>query len=79
MYTKDPEKHPDAELIPRISVQELLERDQEDLIIDYTLLEMLARARHVKEIHIINGLKRGNLLKALDGENAGTIIYKEEK
>lgn len=79
LYTKDPAKHPDAELIPRISVQELLERDQEDLIIDYTLLEMLARARHVKEIHIINGLKRGNLLKALDGENAGTIIYKEEK
>ena len=78
LYDKDPEKHKDAKLIKRISAQELLELDQEDLIVDYSLIEMLAKARHVKEIHIVNGLKRGNILKALNGENAGTIIYKDE-
>ena len=78
LYDKDPAKHKDAKLIKRISAQEILERDQEDLIVDYSLIEMLARARHVKEIHIVNGLKRGLIVKALNGENAGTIIYKEE-
>jgi len=78
LYDKDPTKHKDAKLIERISAQELLEIDQEDLIVDYSLIEMLAKARHVKEIHIINGLKRGLVGKALNGENAGTIIYKEE-
>jgi len=78
LYDKDPAKHKDAKLIKRISAQEILERDQEDLIVDYSLIDMLARARHVKEIHIVNGLKRGLIVKALNGENAGTIIYKEE-
>lgn len=78
LYDKDPAKHKDAKLIERISAQEILERDQEDLIVDYSLIEMLAKARHVKEIHIVNGLKRGLIVKALNGENAGTIIYKEE-
>lgn len=77
-YDKDPNKHADAKHIERISAQELLERDQEDWLLDYTVIEQLARARHVKEIHIVNGLKRGNILKALNGENAGTIIYKAE-
>ena len=78
LYDKDPAKHKDAKLIKRISAQEILERDQEDLIVDYSLIEMLAKARHVKEIHIVNGLKRGLIVKALNGENAGTIIYKQE-
>lgn len=79
LYDKDPAKHPDAKLIPRISAQELLASDQEDLIVDRMVIEMLAKARHVKEIHIVNGLKYGNIIKAINGENAGTIIYKDEK
>ncbi len=78
LYTKDPEKHKDAVFIPKISAQELLKRDQDDLIIDRTVLDMLVKARHLKKIYIVNGLKRGNILKALDGEDVGTIIYKEE-
>lgn len=39
---------------------------------------MLAKARHLKQIHIVNGLKPGNITKALNGENGGTIIYKKE-
>lgn len=78
LYDKDPAKHADAKHIQRISAQEILAGDFEDLIVDRMVIEMLAKARHVKEIHIINGLKSGNITKALTGENAGTIIYKEE-
>jgi len=78
LYDKDPAKHADAKHIKRISAQEILAGDFEDLIVDRMVIEMLAKARHVKEIHIINGLKSGNITKALTGENAGTIIYKEE-
>lgn len=78
LYDKDPATHSDAKHIPRISVQELLASGQEDLLLDRTALKQLARARHVKQIHIVNGLKPGNIIKALNGENGGTIIYKEE-
>ena len=78
LFDKDPEKHSDAKLIERISAQEILEGDFEDLIIDRMVVEMLAKARHLKEIHIVNGLKQGNVVKAMNGENGGTIIYKKE-
>jgi molybdenum storage protein len=78
LYDKDPAIHKDAKHIERISAQEILAGDFPELIIDRLVIEMLAKARHVKEIHIVNGLKRGNITKALNGENAGTIIYKDE-
>ena len=78
MYDKDPAKHADAKLIPRISAQEILAGDYPDLVVDRLVIEMLAKARHVKEINIVNGLKPGRITKALAGENAGTIIYKAE-
>ncbi len=79
LYEKDPKKSKDAKLIKRISTGEILNGDFEDLIIDRLVIEMLHKARHVKQIHIVNGLKRGNILRALNGENAGTIIYKSEE
>ncbi len=39
------------------------------------MLTALARSRSVKEVFIVNGLERGNIGKALAGENAGTRIY----
>lgn len=78
LFDKDPEKHEDAKLIKRISTQEILDGDFPDLIIDRLVIEMLAKARHIKEIHIVNGLIPGNITKAMNGENAGTIIYKGE-
>jgi molybdenum storage protein len=31
----------------------------------------------MRKIQIINGLKKGNITKALNGEHVGTIIYAE--
>jgi len=75
LYTDDPKKNPKAEFIPKIGARELLRRDLKDLAIERKILEILPNARHVKQIQIINGLKRGNLTRALDGEHVGSIIY----
>jgi molybdenum storage protein len=36
----------------------------------------MARARNIREIQFINGLKPGQLTAALNGEAVGTIIYR---
>lgn len=41
------------------------------------LLDMILRSDSVTKIHIINGLKPGNISRALNGEHVGTIIYKD--
>lgn len=78
LYADDPETNPKAEFISRIGAKTLLERDLPSLIIDRAVVETLQNARFMKRIQIVNGLKKGMLTRALDGEHVGTIIYKEE-
>src|SRR5258705_8941706 len=75
LYTADPKKDPAARHIPRISLQELLEHDQDDLVVERAVLDLMLTARHIREIQFVNGLKPGQLSAALDGEPVGTIIY----
>lgn len=79
LYTDDPKKNPRAEFIPKISVQELIRRDLKDLIIERRLLDLMLYARHAKTIQIVNGLKPGNITRALNNEHVGTIIYTDEE
>jgi molybdenum storage protein len=79
LYTADPKKDPKAEHIPRISVQELLARDLDDLVVERAVLELMLRARHIHEIQFVNGLKPGQLTAALDGAPVGTVIYDAER
>ena len=76
LFAADPKKHPLSEYIPRISVEELLARDLEDLIVERAVLEFLSRARNIREIQFVNGLKPGQLTAALEGQPVGTIIYR---
>jgi molybdenum storage protein len=78
LYTADPKKQARAEFIPRISVQDLLKLDLNDLVVERAVLEIMLNARHIKEIQFVNGLKRGQLTAALDGDPVGTIIYHAE-
>jgi molybdenum storage protein len=75
LYTDDPKKNPKARFIPKISVQELLAMDLNDLVIERIVLENMLQAVHVREIQVLNGLVPGNLTRALDGEPVGTVIY----
>jgi molybdenum storage protein len=72
LYEADPKKDRTARHIKSISVQELLKRDLNDLIVERAVLELMLTARHVKEIQFVNGLKRGELTKALQ-EDEGTL------
>jgi molybdenum storage protein len=78
LFTADPKKDPAADFIPRISVQELLRRDLNDLVVERAVLELMLNARNISEIQFVNGLKPGQLTAALDGEPVGTIIYNAE-
>jgi molybdenum storage protein len=75
LYTADPKKDPTAALIPEIDVEELLALDLNDLAVERSMLESLQTARSVREVFIVNGLVRGNIPRALAGENVGTRIY----
>lgn len=75
LYTEDPKKNPQAEFIPRISANELLKMNLKDLPIERAVLEIMTVARNSKQVRIINGLIEGNLTRALNGEEVGTVIY----
>lgn len=74
LYTDDPKRNPKAEFVPRIAAADLLAAGYADLVIEPPVLEFLVRARNVRSVQVINGLKPGNLTKALAGEHVGTII-----
>jgi molybdenum storage protein len=46
----------------------------QDSILEFPALDLLASARYVREVQIVNGLVPGNLTRALAGEHVGTII-----
>jgi molybdenum storage protein len=78
LYTADPKKDLAARHIPRISVQELLAQDQDDLVVERAVLDLMQTARHIREIQFVNGLKPGQLSAALAGEPVGSIIFNAE-
>ncbi|MBV9162584.1 MAG: molybdenum storage protein subunit alpha [Pseudonocardiales bacterium] len=77
VFTSDPATTSTSppELISRASAAELLARNLDTLPIDPLVLELMAHAKHQKQIQIINGLTPGAITKALQGEHVGTIIY----
>lgn len=79
LFTADPKKDANAVHIPRISVQELLARDLDDLVVERAVLELMLNSRHIREIQFVNGLKPGQLTAALDGEPVGTVIFNAER
>ena len=76
LYTVDPNNPGGAtpEFIPEISASELTS-EPATLPVDRTLLEVMAAAKHLDQIQIVNGLVPGNVLRALRGEHVGTIIH----
>ena len=77
LFTDDPKKNPDAEFIPEIGAQDLLEREQDDLVLERPCLEIIQNSEVIEKVQVINGLERGNLTKALKGEHVGTFIYRQ--
>jgi molybdenum storage protein len=74
LYTADPKKDRHARFIPSVTVEELEEMDLGDVVIERTVLQLMKNAKHRRSVQVINGLKPGNLTRALHGEPIGTVI-----
>lgn len=74
LYTADPKKDRSAKFIPKITLAELEQLDLKDVVVERSVLDLMWHATHRRSIQIINGLERGNLTRALNGEHVGTII-----
>jgi molybdenum storage protein len=75
LYSDDPKKNPAATHIKRISAAELIARGLPDVVLERIVIEYLPRAQWCKELQVINGLKPGQVLAALRGEDVGSIIH----
>ena len=76
VYTSDP-KGPggeQAQLLRETTVANVAKL-QGTLPFDRALLEVMATARHIERVQIINALVPGRLTAALRGEHVGTIIH----
>jgi molybdenum storage protein len=76
VYTDDP-KTPggeQAQLLGETNVADLTKL-QGTLPFDRALLEVMATARHLERVQVVNGLVPGRLTAALRGGHVGTIIH----
>jgi molybdenum storage protein len=78
LYTKDPKKHADARLIARTTLAEVLANPPSENILDEELFKAWRTSKNLRRIVIINGLRPGLLTRALNGEDVGTVITKED-
>jgi molybdenum storage protein len=74
LYTADPKKDKHAKFIPKVTVAELEAMDLQDVVVERAVLELMVNAQHARSIRVVNGLKPGNLTRALEGEDVGTLI-----
>jgi molybdenum storage protein len=63
------------EVLPRIGANELRDLKLPGLPIDSLVLELLGRAKHIRQVQVVNGLAKGTITRALAGEHIGTIIH----
>lgn len=77
LYDRDPKKHDGAKKFGKITLSELLENLPEECILDRELFHAWDSAKNLKRVVIVNGLVRGELARALRGEDVGTVIVKD--
>jgi molybdenum storage protein len=77
LYDKDPKKHKDAKKFGKVTLDELLTKLPAENILDQELFHAWSTAKNLSRIVIVNGLERGQLTRALNGEDVGTVIVKE--
>jgi molybdenum storage protein len=80
VYTTDP-NGPDgkqAKLLRDTSAADLA-KHKGTLPVDRAFVEVIANARHIERVQVVNGLVPGRLTAALRGEHVGTIIHTAAK
>jgi molybdenum storage protein len=76
VYTADPNGSDGkkAQLLRETSFADLA-KFKTTLPVDAALVEVMANARHIERVQVVNGLVPGRLTAALRGEHVGTIIH----
>ncbi len=77
LYDKDPKQHKDAKLIKKTSLADLMKNLPQENILDLELFKAWETGKNLKRVQIVNGLERGQLTRALRGEDVGTVITKD--
>jgi len=77
LYTADPKKDKNAKFIPKITLGELEEMNLQDVVVERAVLDLMKNAQNRRSVRVINGLVKGNLTRALEGEDVGTLISAE--
>lgn len=77
LFTADPKKDPKARFIREISAQRLLKLDLPDLALERRAVELLTVTKSIRELRMINGLRKGELSRAIAGRAVGTRIFAE--
>ncbi len=80
LFEKDPKKAGkkagDLTFYDKISVNDLIALDLDDLIIERPILKMFQQAKCLKELQIIDALNHPEYIRqALEGKQVGTVIY----
>ncbi|MFG1418030.1 molybdenum storage protein subunit alpha [Xanthobacter sp. V0B-10] len=76
VYTADPNgpEGGKAQLLQETTYTDLA-RQEGPLPFDRALLEVMATARHIERVQVVNGLVPGRLTAALRGEQVGTLVH----
>jgi len=77
VYDADPSTNKDAKLLKEASYADLGQCSS--LPFDQSLVEVMANARQIERVQIVNGLVPGRLTAALRGEHVGTLIHTAAK
>ena len=79
LYDQDPKRSKSAQLISKITLEELMTKLPTENILDLELFHAWKAAKNLRRVQIVNGLVPGNLARALRGEDVGTVIIKETR
>ncbi|WP_426614809.1 molybdenum storage protein subunit alpha [Bradyrhizobium sp. McL0616] len=76
VYTTDPNgaDGKKAQLLKDVNFAELA-KQKGTLPVDRALLEVMANARHIARVQVVNGLVPGRITAALRGQHVGSIIH----
>ena len=74
IYDADPAAHPNARLMKRVRVDDLIAKGPKTLPVEPALLEILRDTRNLTQVHVASGLDPDNLERVLAGDEVGTVL-----
>jgi len=74
IYDADPAQHPNARLIGRARVDDLIRSGPKTLPVERALLDIMRDTKSLTKVRVASGLDADNLNRILGGEDLGTLL-----